>query len=73
MNLHSEFPDSLPSLEDPQTGKMTVLEGDLSLPNLGLRDTEYSTLCSEVDIIIHNGAIVNAVLPYAGMDTREHT
>jgi len=73
MNLRSEFPDSLPSLEDLQTGKMIVLEGDLSLPNLGLRDTEYSILCSEVDIIIHNGAIVNAVLPYAGMDMREHT
>lgn len=72
MNLRSEFPDSLPSLEDLQTGRMIVLEGDLSLPNLGLRDTEYSTLCSEVDIIIHNGAIVNAVLPYAGMDIKEH-
>ena len=67
MNLHSEFPSTHHSLEDLQTGRIVVMEGDLSLPKLGLGDAEYSTLCSDVDVIIHNGAIVNAVLPYAGI------
>lgn len=46
---------------------LTVMEGDLSAPNLGLSTEDYHTLCDKVDTIIHNGAVVNSVLPYAGM------
>ena len=45
--------------------KLDVIEGDLAQERLGLSDRHYTTLCSCVDIVIHNGAVVNAVLPYA--------
>ena len=46
--------------------KLVVMVGDLSKPKLGLCTEDYRTLCEEVDTIIHNGATVNSVLPYAG-------
>lgn len=45
--------------------KLDVMEGDLAQDRLGLCDIHYSTLCNSVDLVIHNGAVVNAVLPYA--------
>lgn len=46
--------------------KLVVMVGDLSEPRLGLSADDYTTLCEEVDTIIHNGAIVNSALPYTG-------
>lgn len=46
--------------------KLVVMVGDLSEPRLGLSTDDYTTLCEEVDTIIHNGAIVNSALPYTG-------
>lgn len=46
--------------------KLVVVVGDLSKPKLGLSMDDYDTLCQEVDTIVHNGAIVNSVLPYLG-------
>ena len=45
--------------------KLIVMTGDLSQPNLGLSAEDYTTLCEQVDTIIHNGAAVNFVLPYS--------
>lgn len=50
--------------------KLVVMVGDLSRPNLGLCTEDYHTLCEGVDTIIHNGATVNSVLPYAGIDVQ---
>lgn len=47
--------------------KLDVMEGDLAQERLGLSDAHYATLCSCTDIVIHNGAVVNAVLPYASI------
>lgn len=47
--------------------KLVIMAGDLSKPGLGLNEEDYTTLCEEVDTIIHNGAIVNSVLPYSGI------
>lgn len=46
--------------------KLTVLSGDLSQPRLGVSEEDFAYLCQNVDTVIHNGAVVNHVLPYAG-------
>lgn len=46
--------------------KVVVVKGDLSRPNLGLNEDDYMMICNSADVIIHNGAVVNAALPYEG-------
>lgn len=46
--------------------KVMVVNGDLCSPNLGLSEEDYSLICDTVNVIIHNGAVVNAALPYQG-------
>jgi hypothetical protein len=41
--------------------------GDLDKPNFGLDDQKFSDLNKSIDLIIHNGCIVNGVLPYVAM------
>ena len=48
------------------SSKMVVVKGDLSRPNLDLSEDDYKMICNSVDVIIHNGAVVNAALPYQG-------
>lgn len=38
--------------------------GDLGAPQLGLTDDEFSHLAASMDVIYHNGAMVNFVYPY---------
>jgi len=38
--------------------------GDLGAPQLGLSDQVYEALARQVDVIYHNGAMVNFVYPY---------
>ena len=63
MQLYSEL--SLPDQEE-WAQRVVVLSGDLGLPRLGLNGEEWSLLCESVDVVIHNGAVVNAAQPYAG-------
>ncbi|OVF09584.1 putative l-aminoadipate-semialdehyde dehydrogenase [Clavispora lusitaniae] len=42
-----------------------VVLGDLALARFGLPETEWATLANTVDVIIHNGALVHWVYPYA--------
>lgn len=44
---------------------LAVLPGDLGLPALGLSEAAWQRLAGEVDLIVHTGAHVNHVLPYA--------
>ncbi|KAG8885369.1 large subunit of alpha-aminoadipate reductase [Tulasnella sp. 331] len=46
-------------------GRVSVVVGDLGLNKFGLDDSVWSTLASEVDVILHNGAMVHWVYPYA--------
>ncbi|KAE8232583.1 hypothetical protein CF326_g2386 [Tilletia indica] len=47
-------------------GKVEVVIGDLAAKErLGLDETEWSRLAKEVDVIIHNGALVHWVYPYS--------
>ncbi|KAF5524997.1 Nonribosomal peptide synthase atnA [Colletotrichum aenigma] len=50
--------------------KLEVWKGNLGVPNLGLTDGEWNTLAdgSSIDIIIHNGAIVNWNKSYAALE-----
>ncbi|KAH9240280.1 hypothetical protein K456DRAFT_1885419 [Colletotrichum gloeosporioides 23] len=50
--------------------KLEVWKGDLGVPNLGLTDGEWNTLTdgNSIDIIIHNGAIVNWNKSYAALE-----
>lgn len=43
--------------------------GDLGAPKLGLTDEEFKQLASQVDVIYHNGAMVNFVYPYQAHKT----
>ncbi|CEP61522.1 L-aminoadipate-semialdehyde dehydrogenase LALA0_S03e04742g [Lachancea lanzarotensis] len=42
-----------------------IVLGDLSKPQFGLEDKAWDKLANEVDVIIHNGALVHWVYPYA--------
>lgn len=50
---------------EPEAAKhLEVVAGDLAEPRLGLDETTWARLASEVDLIVHAGALVNHVLPY---------
>ncbi|KAK0558441.1 large subunit of alpha-aminoadipate reductase [Tilletia horrida] len=49
-----------------EQGKVEVVIGDLAAKErLGVSETEWSRLAKEVDVIIHNGALVHWVYPYS--------
>ena len=58
--------DSQSSVQLTFDQKVSILLGDLSQPLLGLKEDTFHSLSKSVDIIIHNGAWVNHVLPYTG-------
>lgn len=45
--------------------KVEVVVGDLSKSQFGLSNDEWSALNDQVDVIVHNGAMVHWVYPYA--------
>ncbi|OKI31490.1 oxidoreductase [Saccharothrix sp. CB00851] len=45
-------------------GSLEVLAGDIAEPSLGLAEPTWDRLSTEVDLIVHVGALVNHVLPY---------
>lgn len=47
--------------------RIVAIPGDLSQPLLGLDDVTFKMLATEVESIIHNGADVNLVKPYASL------
>jgi fatty acid CoA ligase FadD9 len=47
--------------------KVVLVVGDLSKPLLGLDMSTFDHLGATVDVVIHNGAHVNHVLPYANL------
>lgn len=52
---------------DAWTGRISAVVGDLAQPQLGLDETTWNTLANEVDVVIHNGAIVHWVKRYQDM------
>ena len=49
----------------PHLPYLTVRAGDLLQPRLGLSETNFAHLCDQVDVVVHNGALVNHALSYA--------
>ncbi|KAK5578657.1 hypothetical protein RB653_008330 [Dictyostelium firmibasis] len=47
--------------------KVVPVCGDLSKPYFGVSSETFKMLCSSIDMVIHNGAIVNMAYPYANM------
>jgi amino acid adenylation domain-containing protein/thioester reductase-like protein len=49
------------------TTRVIVVVGDLSKRFLGLEKTRFECLAKEIDVIYHNGAIVNFTYPYTSL------
>lgn len=45
--------------------RIQIVLGDLSKPDFGLSKEKWTKLTSEIDVIIHNGALVHWVFPYS--------
>ncbi|MEO0457456.1 MAG: thioester reductase domain-containing protein, partial [Cyanobacteria bacterium P01_A01_bin.114] len=50
-----------------QAQRIVPVLGDLSQPQLGLSSEQFQTLAETVEVIYHNGAMVNFMHPYAAM------
>ena len=51
--------------DDSLAQRIRPVLGDLGSPRLGLSDETFDELANQMDTIIHNGAMVNFVYPYA--------
>ncbi|HYW19648.1 MAG TPA: amino acid adenylation domain-containing protein [Nodularia sp. (in: cyanobacteria)] len=51
--------------EESFNSRIVPVMGELSQPLLGLTKEEFTALASQIDIIYHNGAMVNFVYPYS--------
>jgi malonyl CoA-acyl carrier protein transacylase len=47
--------------------RIVPIVGDLSQPKLGFSDSQFEDLAREVDVIYHNGAVLNFVYPYSAL------
>jgi thioester reductase-like protein len=47
--------------------RLHVVEGDVTLPRMGMPDAVYETLAREVDAILHGAAHVNFIYPYEAL------
>ncbi|HYP38956.1 MAG TPA: amino acid adenylation domain-containing protein, partial [Chloroflexia bacterium] len=54
---------------EDRAARVYPVVGDLSDPMLGMSDETYSALAGRVDVIYHNGGVVNFVQPYATLKT----
>ncbi|MFP4575688.1 MAG: amino acid adenylation domain-containing protein, partial [Coleofasciculus sp.] len=50
---------------DKLESRVVPVLGDLAQPRLGLSESQYEALTSEIDCIYHNGAFVNLIYPYS--------
>ena len=53
--------------QDDWSARLTCIVGDLSKPQLGIEQRTWQTLSQQVDVVIHNGAIVHWVRRYQDM------
>lgn len=47
--------------------RITCVTGNLGDPKLGLTEDAWKTLAEEIDVVIHNGAMVHWVYPYSNL------
>ncbi|PKI85005.1 L-2-aminoadipate reductase [Malassezia vespertilionis] len=48
-----------------QSGRLKAVLGDLAAPKLGMCDADWDSVAHEADLVVHNGALVHWVYPYA--------
>ena len=48
--------------------RVVPVVGDLGEPLLGVPEDDFDTLARELDVVIHNGAVVNMVYPYGALE-----
>lgn len=53
--------------QDSFDSRISILEGDLQAPFLGLDEELFDVLCNSIDAIYHNGAWVNHTYPYQAL------
>ncbi|MFN8469353.1 MAG: thioester reductase domain-containing protein [Caldilineaceae bacterium] len=51
--------------EEPDAERIVVVRGDLAQPQLGLSAEGFERLAAQIDLVLHNGAQVNWLAPYA--------
>ncbi len=56
--------DSYQLWDESLAHRIKPVLGDLGSPQLGLTDETFNELANQIDVIIHNGAMVNFVYPY---------
>jgi malonyl CoA-acyl carrier protein transacylase len=49
------------------TARIIPIIGDLSQPQLGLSAEQFDKLAQQIDVIYHNGAVLNFVYPYSAL------
>lgn len=47
--------------------RIVAIPGDLARPRFGLSERDFATLAGAVDLVLHNGAQVNFMYPYAAL------
>jgi len=47
--------------------RLHVIDGDVTLPRLGMKDVDYERLARDVDAIFHGAAHVNFIYPYEAL------
>ncbi|KAJ5093921.1 NRPS-like protein biosynthetic cluster [Penicillium angulare] len=48
-------------------GRVEVVPGDIAKPQLGMSTQDWDRITQEADLVIHNGAQVNWMLPYSSL------
>jgi thioester reductase-like protein len=49
------------------TTRLHVVDGDVTLPRMGVADAAYETLARDIDAILHGAAHVNFIYPYEAL------
>ncbi|KAJ4423373.1 putative secondary metabolism biosynthetic enzyme [Gnomoniopsis sp. IMI 355080] len=60
-------PAKLASLVEAASGRVSVFDGDLTAPRLGLSFSDASTIFSQADAILHNGCQLSHMRSYASL------
>jgi amino acid adenylation domain-containing protein/thioester reductase-like protein len=53
--------------EESFNSRIIPILGDLSQPLLGISDDKFREIASQIDVIYHNGALVNFTFPYSAL------
>ena len=56
-----------PTWQAAWESRLHIVEGDVTLPRLGMKDAIYDRLALEVDAIFHSAAHVNFIYPYEAL------